>query len=341
MKITVSGEWHDNAMEIPIVEAWRLQGHQVEMVPWVVGKNFLWFVSKVQSKLGLRKTSQAKRYNRNLVRALAKQKPDVFFVFKGMNVWGSTIQFAQRLGILCVNFNPDHPFVFSGKGSGNENVRTTLKDYDGHITYSQGIQSMLAAYGLKSAVVPFGYQLPLSWKERKAKLTEEVSGSFIGNADDDRRFWMTKFLSNFQGQPFVFYGHGWDQMQCEFQNVTVKPAVYGMAFWEAMRRHRFQLNAMRVHNLDSHNMRSIESLAAGAIGLHPMTSDHLNWIRHEEDGFLFSNFEEAAEQGLALLKMEGNLVREMRENAEDRAEQLQADYFTRAQTMIEFVQSLR
>ena len=340
MRIVVSGEWLDNAMEIPIVGAWRAQGHEVFLVPWDVQMNFFWWASKIENVLGFDKTSQARIYNRRLARALLKYKPDVFFVFKGMNVWASTIEFAQSLGVKCINFNPDHPFVFSGKGSGNENVRRTLKDYDGHITYSQGIQSMLKAYGLTSTVVPFGYQLPLSWEERKQKLTEEISGSFIGNADDDRRYWLGRFLSNFQGQPFVFYGHGWDQMRYDFHNVSVKPPVFGIEFWEAMRRHRFQLNLMRVHNLDSHNMRSIESLAAGAIGLHPVTVDHSEWFRHGVDGFLFASFEEAAAHGLTLLKMDEHLVGQMRENAEARVGHLQADYFTRAESMIDFVKTV-
>ena len=108
----------------------------------------------------------------------------------------------------------------------------------------------------------FWLPVALIWEEEK--IDRRDFRKFY-NADDDRRYWLGRFLSNFQGQPFVFYGHGWDQMQCDFQNVTVKPAVLA---WHSGKPRGVSISIKRhaVYNLDS---QGDHRLASGAIGLHP------------------------------------------------------------------------
>jgi spore maturation protein CgeB len=337
MKIVVAGEWSDNAMEIPIVTAWRKLGHDVIMVAWPLKSRVLYWLSRIQDQLGNPHTILGKRYNAWLRKVLEEEKPDVFFVFKGMNVWENTIEWAASRGIYSVNYNPDHPFVFSGKGSGNSIVRRSVKLYDCHITYSRTIIKSLRLYGVQSELVPFGYELPLHWTELKESIHEELSGAFIGNADDDRLFWLSHFLSAYEDNKFVFYGHGWEKLKVGNKNVEIRNPVYGIDFWLAMRRHRFQLNVMRVHNLDSHNMRSIESLAAGAIGIHPSTADHRAWMEHGKHGFLFESFAEAARIGDELLRMDSESAKYIREQTEACAMALNGTYSERAKQMLDLI----
>ena len=55
-------------------------------------------------------------------------------------------------------------------------------------------------------------------------------------------------------------------------------------FWKVLRKYRVQLNLMRPHNLDSHNMRSIEVPAVGGIGLFPDTPDHERFFEKGNPG---------------------------------------------------------
>lgn len=48
------------------------------------------------------------------------KKPNILFVFKGMEVLPETLIWAKNKGIAVVNYNPDNPFVFTGLGSGNK-----------------------------------------------------------------------------------------------------------------------------------------------------------------------------------------------------------------------------
>ncbi len=337
MKIVVAGEWSDNAMEIPIVTAWRKLGHDVVVVVWPMKSRSLNLGSRIQTRLGSVHTLSGKLYNSQLKKVLQNENPDVFFVFKGMNVWEDTVSWAVSRGIYSVNFNPDHPFIFSGRGSGNDIVRKSIKLYNCHLTYSRTIRDYLRSYGVESELIPFGYDLPAGWSTLKESVQEEISGAFIGNADDDRLYWMSQFFLSYKNNKFVFYGHGWERLQKDMKNVELRSPVYGTDFWAAMRRHRFQLNVMRVHNLDSHNMRSVESLAAGAIGLHPSTNDHQEWIEHGKNGFLFHSFADAGMTGSKLLRLDQKFVRDLRKQAESRSISLKASYAERSQQILDFI----
>src|SRR4051812_40634905 len=53
-------------------------------------------------------------------------KPDIIWVFKGMELTPAALKWAKRKKIKLVNYNPDNPFIFSGRGSGNSNVTNSI-----------------------------------------------------------------------------------------------------------------------------------------------------------------------------------------------------------------------
>ena len=340
MRILVAGEWADNAMEIPILATWRELGHEVEIEVWPIGGQLLHHLSRFQQKVGNDYTLAGKLYNARIRRAMDRFKPDVFFVFKGMNVWESTLVQAKSAGILRVNYNPDHPFIFSGRGSGNAIVRECIKHFDLHLTYSESVASMLLAYGVRVKRVPFAYQLPKDWLSMKYQMQDEHSGAFIGNADSDRLHFMRSFLDGYGNTPFVIYGLGWGALQKSYPGLEIRRPVFGDDFWRAMRSHRFQLNLMRVHNLDSHNMRSVEALSAGAITLQPFTPDHASWIRSGENGFLFSTWAEAAELAHVAMNMTAEQTASMRERVENLSFGAVLSYPQMAMRMLEHVETI-
>src|SRR5260370_14163751 len=70
---------------------------------------------KILYRAGLSKILD--QINVSLNQAISEMVPDVVFVFKGMEIFSGTLKWAKARGIKLVNYNPDNPFVFSGRGS--------------------------------------------------------------------------------------------------------------------------------------------------------------------------------------------------------------------------------
>ena len=79
------------------------------------------FFNKLRFKLGDRYI-----YNKiggELLNFIDSFNPTVVLVFKGMELNYETLVRIKKRNIFIANYNPDHPFRFSGAGSGNANVK--------------------------------------------------------------------------------------------------------------------------------------------------------------------------------------------------------------------------
>ena len=72
--------------------------------------------------------------NDQFKQVITEFEPQVIFIFKGMEIFPESLQWAKQRGIKLVNYNPDNPFLFTGKGSGNKNVTDSIPLYDLHLT---------------------------------------------------------------------------------------------------------------------------------------------------------------------------------------------------------------
>ena len=99
------------------------------------------------------------------------------------------------------------------------------------------------------------------------------------------------------------FGNDWEKFITIMQNITIYPPVYGDEFWKVLRRYRVQLNLMRMHNEDSHNMRSFEVPAVGGIMLAPDTPEHRLFFNNNQEVFLFSDLQDAVDKAKAVFEM--------------------------------------
>ena len=255
-------------------------------------------INKLAFKAGI--SSIYKRIERQLRKEVEQFRPEVVWIFKGMEISPSFLVWLRSQGIRSVNFNPDHPFVFSGKGSGNKNVTRSIGLYDLHFTYDREISARIEKdYGIPCRLLPFGYELDDRLYEQCIIQEEVPDICFLGNPDRQRADFVRQLAEKF---PLQVYGHDWDRF-IQHPNVTIFPPAYGDDFWKVLYRYRVQLNLMRVHNSHSHNMRSFEVPAAGGIGLFPDTSDHRIYFEDKKEVFLYRNAAECAELAGYLLKM--------------------------------------
>ncbi|WP_114781601.1 CgeB family protein [Botryobacter ruber] len=241
------------------------------------------------------------KINEQLVEKIKETKPDVMWVFKGMEVTPETLMFAKAQGIKLVNYNPDNPFIFTGRGSGNKNVTDSIAIFDQYLTYSMDIMEELKTIKVNSRLLPFAYEIPVHISfEKLSEIEEDNRVCFIGNPDNDRAKIIQALLK--AGIEVVIYGNDWHKFTSH-PNAVLNQPVYGDDLWYTLRKYRVQLNMLRKHNLTSHNMRSFEIPGVGGIQLAPYTKEHAVFFNTDENIFLYNNTEEAVQKIKTLLNL--------------------------------------
>ncbi len=122
MRLLIVGSDSSYAIERPYVK-YIGQNKMVSAIDFFAAQNqFLGYynsstLNKILYRLGL--SAILKVINRDLKERIEKFGPSVILIFKGMEVFPGTLRWIRSRNIRLVNYNPDNPFVFSGKGSGN------------------------------------------------------------------------------------------------------------------------------------------------------------------------------------------------------------------------------
>jgi hypothetical protein len=64
---------------------------------------------------------------------------DVFWVFKGIEIFRDTLLKIKSYNVLLVNYNPDHPFIRTFASSGGRQIVKAIPLYDSHFSYSNNV----------------------------------------------------------------------------------------------------------------------------------------------------------------------------------------------------------
>jgi spore maturation protein CgeB len=255
--------------------------------------------------------------NRAFRDAVEKFKPDVIWVFKGMEIFPDTLSWAKKRGIKLAEYNPDNPFIFTGRGSGNQNVTDSLALYDLHFTYNLEIKLQLEQrFGKEVVYLPFGYEINDELYELCAQQMEVVKTCFLGNPDKVRAAFITSIAE--KGIAIDVYGNNWRRF-LDHKNIALFPPVYGENLWKTLRRYRVQLNLLRIHNEDAHNMRSFEVPGIGGIMVAPTTTDHRHLFESGKEVFLYSDADECVSLIRKLLTLSAQEALKIREAAHQRS----------------------
>lgn len=258
-----------------------------------------------------------RRINRRFKRAVEEFQPNVIWIFKGMELYTETLSWAKGRGIRLVNFNPDNPFIFSGKGSGNSNITDSIRLYDLHFTYSLEIKQQLEQMGYTPTyLLPFGFEITPEEYDAAAAQEEIVRTCFLGNPDTLRADFIAHLAS--RGISIDVYGREWSKW-LDHPNIRIFPPVYGAEMWKVLRRYRVQLNLMRIHNLDSHNMRSFEVPAIGGIMLAPDTREHRIFFENGKEVFLYYDVSDCVELAQTIMELPAEEAAKIRERARQRS----------------------
>jgi spore maturation protein CgeB len=207
-----------------------------------------------------------------------------------MEIFPSVLKLFKNKGVFLVNYNLDHPFNFVSKASGNKNILLNNPIYHLHLTYSKQIQKELMHKfpKIKVEYLPFGYHSYVD----EIKLNGESLNTtcFIGQADDERAELVSYISSN--DIEVHLYGNGWDKYFKNNPKVRVHAAVSGKEYWYTLNKYRIQLNLLRRHNYESHNMRTFEIPAAESIMVSNRTEEQCIFFTDKKEAFYFESRKE-------------------------------------------------
>lgn len=288
--------------------------------------------NKIMHRVGL------SAFNYKIQKQFKKQvesyKPNIIWVFKGMEISPSSLKWAKAKGIKLVAYNPDNPFIFSSRGSGNKNVRNSIPLYDLHLTYNNEVKKRIEeVYHLPVHILPFGYEFDdnelINYKKE-----EEISKiCFLGNPDTFRASFILQLADS--GLPIDVYGYNWDKF-VSHSIITIYPVVKSDEIWKILIKYRVQLNIMRPHNLNSHNMRSFEIAGVGGIQLAPDTIEHKQYFTEGKEIFLYKGIADCIKKAVYLLELDKEEANKIRLAAKRKSAQSGYSYFERAKQIVNY-----
>jgi len=279
-----------------------------------------------------------RKINKELLTLVEKEMPVAVVVFKGMEIYPETLQAIKTKGIKILNYNPDNPFIFSGKGSGNKNVSNAIPFFDLYLSYDSGVvERMRSERNIKAEILPFGFEVSEEVFEKCTAEEEVMSVCFMGNPDTDRINFINSLAE--KGISIHVYGHDW-QGVLKGPNIQFCGHVYQDDAWKTLRKYRVQLNLMRIHNPTSHNMRTFEIGGIGGIQLAPATTDHQTYFQPGKEIFLYNNVDDCASQAEYLLSLSKEVADEIRINARTRSLQSGYTYKSRSEELLRWIRSV-
>lgn len=281
---------------------------------------------KILYKIGA--SSIIKKINIIFCREVDHFKPDIIWIFKGMEITSESLIWAKNKGIRLVNYNPDNPFIFTGSGSGNKNITDSIPQYDLHFTYNLAIKKELEDnWNSKTAYLPFGFDVSDALYRKCVVKDEIIKACFLGNPDKTRARILNQLaLYNIE---LDVYGNEWGKYGMH-KNIKVYPPVYGDELWIVLRKYRLQLNLMRIHNEDSHNMRTFEVPGIGGIQIAPRTTEHELFFENGKEIFLYDTLLNCAELIRLLLSKSNDEANYIRETARKASLEKKYSYKDRA-----------
>ena len=273
-----------------------------------------------------------KPVNQKLIDIAYQYKPDVIWIFKGMEIYPETLM-RLRTDFKLANYNPDHPFVITSSGSGNNNVTNSVGLYHLHFCYHTGLQAQIEKkFGLPTVFLPFAYDTSDMVYTDQNNITEIPRICFQGNPDKYRANKINMLTD--AGMEVDAYGIGWGRTQLiNNPRVRLFDIVPRPQFWKLNQEYRVQLNLFREYNNGSHNMRTFEIPAVGGIQLSPYSDEQTLFFDDNKEIFFFRNDSEMVAQAKKLLDMKTGEANHVRGAARKRSIESPYTFEDRARTV--------
>lgn len=264
-----------------------------------------------------------RRVNAGLLHVCEMQRPDIVWIFKGVEIFATTLKQLKTKGIILVNYNPDHPFIRTTLSHGGIEIEKAISLYDAHFCYSEDLKHRLESeFHLKAYMLPFGYEPTAVHLKEGIESKDVLKVCMIGYADRTRAELITTLLQ--EGIPVDVYGTHWHRFLQPSALCNIYPSVYGDQYWQTLLDYRVQLNVFRPHNEGSHNMRTFEIPSVGGIQLAPYSHEQAKFFEEDKEIWLYQTPKDMVQKAKKLLEMTSADISAFRLAARDKC--IKEDY---------------
>ena len=279
-------------------------------------------------------------FNRDLPPTITEWKPDLVFVFKGIDLWTDTLAAVRALANrpLLINWNPDSPFDFATANTSRGLVKS-IPLYDAYFIWDRDLFTPIQeAGGKRVEYLPFGYDPdhhhPVSPSSEMA-----CQIAFVGNYSPQRTEMLAQLSTAFD---VGIWGGNWHislRPNDPLRNYLRGGWTYGKGMSQVYSAAMIGINFLRAQNGQAHNMRTFEVPAIGAALLSTRSRDQIGWLPENEAAAYFSSPEEMVQQAASLLKDDA-ARKQLAETGHRLITSGNHTYYDRMRTVMETVEAL-
>jgi spore maturation protein CgeB len=240
------------------------------------------------------------RLNRDIIRLVRRNRPDIFWADKVLYLRPSTLVALKAMGITTISYMIDNAFG-PRKDPGWRLYKKTIPFFDLHCTQRSVSVVDLMQRGAKDVIkIQTAYDRsshfppPDSWSD--ANRDRDVS--FIGTPYDDRADFLSKLFD--LGLPVVVSGarKAWKKALSEkhFDAMFRGSELWDDAYREAMWKSKINLSFITKGNQDEYSHKAFEIVGCGAFLLAERSEGHLERFRDGQEAVFFSSLAECEEK---------------------------------------------
>lgn len=282
MNILIAGSDTPGALEQYCAAALREAGHTIHYCDLYDQMYRYCHFLETPVVAGIERSYWRRHYNVRLLKLVKTLRPDLVFVFKGLEIYPDTLQKIRlsKPRPLLINWNPDSPFDYATHNTSRHLVES-ISLFDCYLIWDTDLFSPLTEVGAQKVVyLPFGYargqhiRVDLEDGDRKNLQTQIC---FVGGYTAERAS-LLELLA--QQHTVGIWGTGWNRLP------TASPLrgcirggwTWGYEMSKVFCAAEIVMNFIRPQNGNAHNMRTFEAPATGAFMLSTRTRDQEGWL---------------------------------------------------------------
>jgi spore maturation protein CgeB len=285
--------------------AWALErlGHTVVPINFFEYESRNALVRKVVHRLHV--GPAVARFNRDIVEAAEREKPDVFWADKLLWLKPATIDKLRAMGITTVSYMIDNPFG-TRRDPGWRLYMRDIPHFDLHVVQrdkniadykKRGARDVIK---IQTAYEPtIHFPPPPGWSDKD----RDRGVSFIGTPYDDRPEFLTRLWKEFGFQVTVSGGHVWKKpLGPEATAGIYRDSLRGTGelfreeYREGIWKSKINLSFITHANQDEFVHKSFEIAACGGFLLAERSAGHSARFVEDEEAVFFSGIEECVEK---------------------------------------------
>ena len=275
---------------------WALEklGHEVmpfDIHAYLYGQPML---HKIAFRLAAGPKTQA--LNRDLLRVADRERPEVFWADKVLQLQPRTLEKMEEIGITTVSYMIDNAFG-PRRDPGWRLYSKDVPIFDLHITQRDvSVRDLLARDARDVMKVQTAYEQTIHFAppEPLAEASRDRGVSFIGTPYDDRAEVLTRLGA--AGMPVVLSGNmrSWQRALSAkaFASLYREGELYEQQYREAIWRSKINLSFLTHSNQDEYTHKSFEIAGCGGFLLAERSEGHLSKFREGEEAVFFSGYDE-------------------------------------------------